>query len=128
MPVQALRPAVARHVELRSLREVAREIGMSPSGLHSFLRSEGRRAPHARTYGKLVTWFVRTRSQDSSGATAADAEAGVAILVRYLPPAKRSEAVREILNVLSSHAGESVPPEWLRQMRARYSKRRGKQR
>ena len=83
MPVQALRTAVARHVELRSLRD---------------------------------------------GATAADAEAGVAILVRYLPPAKRSEAVREILNVLSSHAGESVPPEWLRQMRARYSKRRGKQR
>lgn len=128
--IDRLRSTVARHVEMSSLRQVAREIGMSPSGLLSFVRSAGRRAPHARTYQMLVSWFVRTTLVDAPGASTDAAQAGVEILVQYLPPTRRADAVREILTIITAHADGGRPPTWLRELRARYAvprKRRTRQ-
>ena len=96
---------------------------MSPSGLLSFLRSETRRPPQARTYQKLIAWFVRIRRHTAVGPSADTVEAGVAILVQYLPADKRGAAVREILNVIDVHAEGERPPPWLRELRVRYPDR-----
>lgn len=126
VPVVVLRAAVVRHVELSSLRRVAHDIGMSPSGLFSFLRSADRRPPQARTYQKLLTWLVRTRREDTPGPSTDAAEAGITILVQSLPQAKRASAVREILNVIGASAEGERPPQWFRELRARYPTRREK--
>jgi hypothetical protein len=131
--VGAIRSAVVRHVEFSSLRRVAGEIGMSPSGLFSFIRSADRRAPQARTYQKLVAWFLRTSRAETPGPTTETAEASIEMLVEYLPPAKRPAAVREILNVLSSSGAGERPPKWMSELHARYrprprSKKRRQQR
>ena len=54
--VAELRSAVAQGVSSTSLREVARQVGMSPTGLRNFLDGS---EPYSTTRQKLERWFVR---------------------------------------------------------------------
>ena len=54
--VWKLRDAAARYAETTSLRQAAREIGMSPTGLHGFLTGN---EPYLVTVRKLVAWDER---------------------------------------------------------------------
>jgi hypothetical protein len=89
--IKSLRDAVAQRVKETSIRAVAEEIGMSPSGLHVFLRGS---APHPGTRAKLVEWYLGRRGADTSthGVSKADVDAAVRVLVHYVNDGVRTEA------------------------------------
>jgi hypothetical protein len=51
--IEQLRDAVGEYLETTSLREAAREIGMSPTGLANFVNGA---TPYTHTIGKLRAW------------------------------------------------------------------------
>lgn len=107
--LERLREVVAARVERRSLRAVAREVGMSPSGLQKFLDGA---SPYSATRRKLERWFVR----ESAGS----ALAALRVLVDDLPPSRRDAAVGDMLASLESafrRARRPVPP-WIAELRA----------
>lgn len=57
--VDRLREFTRKRVEASTLRNVASEIGMSFSGLRTFLDGT---APHPRTVQKLTTWYSLVRN------------------------------------------------------------------
>ena len=117
-PVPTLREAVREAVARTSVRAVADEVGMSPSGLHSFLNG-GR--PYARTVRLLAAWFVRRH--DALGAKVAGegdrmvaaTRAAVALLVAHLPPAVRASAARQLLAKVRALTDDAHAPRpaWL---------------
>jgi hypothetical protein len=117
-PVATLREAVRELVARTSLRVVADDIGMSSSGLHSFLNG-GR--PYARTVRLLATWFVRRHTAIGAAAAvddeqhAAAAAAAIALLVAHLPPSARAGAARQLMATVRALTDEArVPsPAWL---------------
>ncbi|HVH11557.1 MAG TPA: hypothetical protein VM759_00825, partial [Longimicrobium sp.] len=54
--IKHLRETAAARVENTSLRSVAREIGMSPTGLKKFLLGT---APYSPTLRRLRNWYVQ---------------------------------------------------------------------
>lgn len=52
--IYEIRATLSGHVELTSLRQAAREVGMSPTGLSNFL---GGAEPYMPTLSKLGTWY-----------------------------------------------------------------------
>ncbi|HEX8393590.1 MAG TPA: hypothetical protein VF665_14695 [Longimicrobium sp.] len=113
--VDRLRDAVALRVQATSLRSVARQVGMSPSGLDKFL-SGG--TPYAKSRRKLFDWLQRERSNLPSGLAADGMAAALGSLVRDLAPERREPALYALIDTLrglySTHA-ESCPP-WLSEL------------
>lgn len=69
-----LRDAASACVESTSLRQAAREIGMSPTGLGNFISGT---EPYLTTVRKLRDWYERTRNaQTAQLEAAAGAENG----------------------------------------------------
>jgi transcriptional regulator with XRE-family HTH domain len=110
--ISAIRTAATRHVAETSLRHVAREIGMSPSGLSNFLQRVN--TPYGKTRAKLLAWFSRSGwlHLDSSEAAA---HAALSLLVNGLPAHGREDAQRGIVELIRrAHADHhSVAPNWL---------------
>src|SRR5665647_274017 len=91
MTIAVVRAAAGKRVAETSLREVADEIGMSFSGLRSFLEGG---SPHAGTRTKLVRWYY-ARSERSPEAPREDRETAIALLLSYLRDESKPRAVRE---------------------------------
>ena len=108
--VGTLKRAVAGGVSATSLRQVARDVGMSPTGLRKFLSGA---SPFSATRRKLERWYVRRgRAPDVHSALAA-----LEVLVLDLPPAERIGAMERIVdNMERSRTGKS--PGWIRQLRS----------
>lgn len=87
----AVRRLVRHRVDQTSLRAVADEIGVSKSGLDSFLQG---REPYSKTRLKLTAWFMRQRHPDGAPISAAEVDAAIALLERYMQSVG-TEAVRE---------------------------------
>lgn len=104
--VAAIRKLVRKRVDETSLRSVADEIGVSKSGLDSFLKG---REPYSRTRTRLNAWYLRERNAPG-GVTPADVDAAIAVLERYMSSASadaaRRRRVREVTERLFK-AGES---------------------
>jgi hypothetical protein len=103
--ITAVREGVRKRVDETSLRDVADEIGMSWSGLKSFL--DGRR-PQRRTIGKLVAWYY-SRSKRSSSASPEDVEAAIAVVRGFVrepskPTTVQERRLREIIDRLRNDA------------------------
>jgi hypothetical protein len=103
--------AVRQRVDETSIRAVAEELGMSPSGLHVLL---GGTRPHPATLEKLVSWYVeRRRSNPGSAAAVAavDVDAAIRLLVHYVGQDGRestqAERLRQILRRLETESGVS---------------------
>jgi hypothetical protein len=102
--IKSLREAVRGRVDETSIRAVAEEIGMSPSGLHVFLKGSD---PHPGTREKLVAWYVEFRKSPRSprDVAKADVDAAIRLLVRYVQQDSRPQAQNqrheEIVNTLS---------------------------
>ena len=108
--VDTLRRAVAGSVLATSLRQVARDVGMSPTGLRKFLSGT---TPYSATRRKLEHWYVRHgRGPDLHSALSA-----IQVLVQDLPPAERIQAMEEILAVLGQSMSGKVP-NWIEQVRS----------
>ena len=92
-----LRKLVRQRVDESSLRFVADEIGVSKSGLDSFLKG---REPYSRTRAKLAAWSVRQRHPGIGAIPREEVEAAIAVLERYVQSvgskAGRERRVREV--------------------------------
>lgn len=106
--LDVLREAVRRRVEETSIRAVASEIGMSPSGLHVLL---GGSRPHPKTREKLLSWYLAEQRRGAVGGTVSgdDVDAALRLLIRYLRSDTRSDArsrrLREIVRRLEEESG-----------------------
>lgn len=117
-PVDRLREAVAGRVEDRSLRQVAREVGMSASGLQKFLDGA---TPYSSTRRKIERWYVREAARYGGGLGPDSALAALHVLVQDLAPAERGAALRGMLDALGAafRAAGREPPDWWRTVAAR---------
>ncbi len=114
-----LRETAAARVENTSLRSVAREIGMSPTGLKKFLQGT---APYSPTLRRLRNWYVRYAAAQPSGVELADADAAVAVLVHDLGVRSRRWTALQVLDAVGNgYAHNDKPtPAWLSELRTRY--------
>lgn len=113
--IDRLRNAIVLRVQATSLRAVARQVGMSPSGLDKFL-SGG--TPYTKSRRKLFDWLHRERHNLHSDLTADGMAAALGALVRDLAPDRREEALHTLLGTLRDVYGaqpDTAPP-WLAQL------------
>lgn len=117
--IQHLREAAAGHVENTSLRNVAREVGMSPTGLKKFLEGT---APYAFTVRRLRSWYVRHAAAQPSPVGVEDAGAALGVLVHDLHPSPRKQAALSVLEAVGRGYEQSgkTRPAWVAELRTRY--------
>ena len=114
--VEQMRAAAATRVEHTSLRGVAREIGMSPTGLKKFLLGT---APYAPTLRRLRKWYVNHAAVPASEVEYPDAEAALAVLTHDLPGGPRRETANCVLDCLGRgyDATGRARPRWVDELR-----------
>ncbi len=96
-----------------SLREVARDVGMSPSGLSKFLDGA---QPYSRTFNKLRAWYVR-RGGRRPDMPAADALAAIGMLLSDVPDERKTDCQRLLLECLQTVYADDQPG-WLSELQA----------
>jgi hypothetical protein len=101
--IASVREAVRKRVAETSLRDTADEIGMSFSGLRSFVRGA---TPHAATRAKLVSWYSGGRSSGAAGK--ADVAAAISLLAGYVSSAATASVKRRRLEEIVRQIGASV--------------------
>jgi transcriptional regulator with XRE-family HTH domain len=106
-------------VENTSLRSVAREIGMSPTGLKKFLQGT---APYSPTVRRLRNWYVQYAAVQAGEVHTQDATAALAVLVHDLSPDPRRSAASCVLDCVSRGYDQSgkTRPVWINELRAHY--------
>ena len=115
-----LREIAAARVGATSLRRVAREIGMSPTGLRKFLDGG---EPYAPTVHRLRVWYLRFGVTPSAAEIGPeDASAALAVLVHDLPETPRRQAADGMLESLgrSYEASGRGRPPWVAELREQY--------
>lgn len=121
--VQHLREMAAARVESTSLRGVAREIGMSPTGLKKFLQGT---APYSPTVRRLRKWYLQHAALPSGEVTYQDATAAIAVLTHDLPGEPRRETGECVLECVAR--GYDLTgggrPRWVAELRAEYGARK----
>lgn len=111
VPLDQLRAVILARMATASLRSVAREVGMSPSGLQKFVDGS---IPYLPTRQKLERWYVREASRGEAEMSAEVASAALGVLVCDLSPARRRAVVRRLVKeVRASYDAEGPPPAWL---------------
>ena len=117
--VRHLRESAAARVENTSLRSVAREVGMSPTGLKKFLQGT---APYSPTLRRLRNWYVTYAAVQTGEVLTQDATAAIAVLVHDLSPAPRRNAAACVLDCVTRGYEESgkTRPVWINELRAQY--------
>jgi transcriptional regulator with XRE-family HTH domain len=110
--VSRLREAVTIRVQATSLRSVARQVGMSPSGLDKFLNGA---MPYQKSRRRLFDWLHRERHNLGADLTVDGIAAALGSLVRDLPPDRRELALNTLLGTLqelyATHT--ETAPAWL---------------
>lgn len=95
--IPKIREAVIERVERTTLREVARQVGMTASGLSKFMAGG---EPYRKIRRKLEAWYTRTRARvraDQGVPSPDTAAAAIRILAMYAPPGDRGVFVDGIL-------------------------------
>jgi hypothetical protein len=121
--VQYLREMAAARVESTSLRGVAREIGMSPTGLKKFLLGT---APYSPTLRRLRKWYLQHAAVPTGEVSYQDAAAAILVLTHDLAPDPKREATDCVLDCVArgyEQSGRSRP-RWVTELRAEYGTRR----
>ena len=114
--VQHLRGMAASRVQQTSLRGVAREIGMSPTGLKKFLLGT---APYSPTLRRLRKWYLHHAALPTGEVEYEDASAAIAVLTHDLPGEPRREAADCVLDCLGRgyDATGRPRPRWVAELR-----------
>jgi hypothetical protein len=102
--------ALRERVEQTSIRAVADELGMSPSGLHVLLHGS---KPRAGTRRKLLEWYAEIRSRSAgrrAGVPAEDVDAAVAVLDRYLNADSRETVHRRRVREIAARLFDETEP------------------
>lgn len=110
-----LREAVTIRVQATSLRSVARQVGMSPSGLDKFLAGG---MPYQKSRRKLFDWLHRERNNLGADLTVDGIAAALTSLVRDLPPERREAALQALIHTLHGLYVSSMEsePRWLSEL------------
>lgn len=105
-----IRRFAQEQIQVTSLRQVSRDVGMSPTGLMGFLEGA---VPYSKTRIRLEKWY---RRMTTSGApTAIEAAAALRVLTQGLSPAKRNHVADALVGALTySHGGNR--PDWVTEM------------
>lgn len=111
MTINQLREAVARAVDATSLRKVAKEVGVSPTGLKGFLLGRGLYGPSRR---RLTAWYmVKEESGEVPAAPSLDdASASVTLLLREIEDElgpERAAALRADMSRCLGSGWEGMP-------------------
>ena len=115
--IKHLRETAAARVENTSLRRVAREIGMSPTGLKKFLLGT---APYSPTLRRLRNWYVNHGALQGGTVVLQDAAAAISILVHDLGPAPRQATAGCLLECVGRGYDQSgrARPGWVAELRS----------
>lgn len=108
--IKGVRELARERVEQSSLRAVAAEIGMSNSGLYSFLQGG---EPYSAVRKKLVAWFTRMRHPESRPIPAAEIDAAASLLAAYIrqaAPAGRERRFMQIFEQIAAEGEIELPP------------------
>jgi len=118
VPLDRLRAAVEGEVAARSLRGVAREVGMSPSGLQKFRDGA---TPYASTRRKLEEWYLREAARRDPAGDVVPVLAALRILTSGLPAPQRARTAAAIVDqVEKAYRSQRLPsPPWVAEVRAR---------
>ncbi|HEX8691950.1 MAG TPA: hypothetical protein VF746_06005 [Longimicrobium sp.] len=109
---QALEQAVAR----ASLRSVARDLGMSPTGLRGVIDGS---APYVKTWDKLQVWFALYQKDASRDLPAGTIAHFLRRLLRDVPERSQPGAAARVLNGFDEafrFAGVQAPG-WIAEIR-----------
>ncbi|MBB4635646.1 hypothetical protein [Longimicrobium terrae] len=108
--IPTIRTAATTMVDRTSLRQIAKQIGMSPSGLDKFLNGT---EPQRKILRKLESWYTRLSAQAAAradGVSPESAAAAVRVLAVLHAPARRGVFV----DVLVEQMDDVLPedPAW----------------
>ena len=119
--VRHLRDMAAARVERTSLRGVAREIGMSPTGLKKFLLGTD---PYSPTLRRLRKWYLQHAALATGEVSYHDAAAALVVLIHDLQPEPRRQASDCMLDCLERayEASGRPRPRWAADLRAEHGK------
>lgn len=122
--IKHLRETAAARVENTSLRSVAREIGMSPTGLKKFLLGT---APYSPTLRRLRNWYVQYASLQAGEVASQDAAAALAVLVHDLSPDPRRDTAACLIDCVARGYEQSGKPRpaWVSELQSRYASEGG---
>lgn len=118
--IERFREAVRTMAENTSLRKVAKEIGMSASGLKKFLEGA---APYSPTMRRLHRWYVQHAGVQHDWLELPEADAALRVLVHELTPDSRRATAERMVECLRrgyEESGKSAPG-WLADLGARPS-------
>jgi hypothetical protein len=114
--IARLRETVQTRVRASSLRAVAREVGMSPSGLEKFLSGGN---PYSGTRRKLYNWWLRSQGEPTVPRLSSEAADGaLRLLLQDVAPERRDEILAELVRTLRDlhHAHGELCPPWLAEL------------
>jgi hypothetical protein len=102
-----------------SLREAAGALGLTPAGLKQFLLVS---SASPSTAERLDEWYLRFAGAQDNPVDFDDPKAALNFLVETVPPSKRREAGRRLLEVLArGYDADATPyPEWLLELQVLY--------
>jgi hypothetical protein len=117
--IRHIREVATARVQATSLRRVAREIGMSPTGLRKFLDGT---EPYTPTLHRLRVWFVRFAATPAGEVSHEEASAALAILTHDLSPTPRRMAAQGMLDLLARgyEVSGRARPAWVADLREEY--------
>jgi hypothetical protein len=117
--IRHIREVATARVQATSLRRVAREIGMSPTGLRKFLDGT---EPYTPTLHRLRVWYVRFAATPAGEVTREEASAALAILTHDLSPTPQRVAANGILDLLARgyEVSGRTKPSWVSDLRDEY--------
>lgn len=109
--LDVVRVAVERALELRSLRQVAREVGLSTRGLRLFLDGN---SSQKRTAHMLLEWYARHGAQ-VVGMSSDTAAVSLSNLLDGVEEADRDHAEMVILGYVEMlhRRRNKLPPSWI---------------
>ena len=118
--VETLREASRTYVDATSLRQAARDIGMSPTGLRGFLDGA---APYVKTERKLRAWYLREANRGVQAVSPEAASNALKLLVGHFAPAFGRETTLELMEVLERRCRDSQTPvpQWIGELRQQYA-------
>jgi transcriptional regulator with XRE-family HTH domain len=96
--IQHLRDTASARVEGTSLRRVAREIGMSPTGLKKFLLGT---APYSPTLRRLRKWYLQYGGAHPGSVGEEEVGHALALLTQDLHPGARLQTTDQVLESLA---------------------------
>jgi hypothetical protein len=115
--------AVRRAVARSSIRDVARQSGMSHGGIHNIVTGTTNRT-YGATVRKLRDWYLRQWARGGDGLTPEVAAYLVEQVLAAIEPGARSAAALDLVRSLETiYASHQAPrPAWLSAVRDEYGR------